>query len=39
MTLIEQIKPLLDSGAYFQRDIAAQSGISAGALRDRKSVV
>lgn len=32
MTLIEQIKPLLDSGAYFQRDIAAQSGISAGAL-------
>ena len=32
MTLIEQIKPLLDSGTYFQRDIAAQSGISAGAL-------
>ena len=32
MTLIEKIKPLLDSGAYFQRDIAAQSGISAGAL-------
>ena len=32
MTLIEQIKQLLDNQVHTQREIAAQAGISAGAL-------
>lgn len=32
MTLIDQIKPLVEKGIFLQRDIAQQSGISSGAL-------